>query len=286
MNKKKYVIWAVVFLVAAAVIAVAAILGSRLWESSEPEEPPLAEETEEPEVEEPVEEEPVEEEPAEEEPYTSPIDWDALAQRNPDIYAWLEIPGTNIDYAVLQSDLDDEYYLHLDEDGNYVTQGSLFTQATYNNRDMTDPVTIIYGHHMKSGAMFGNLQQYYSDADTFAEYSDIVIYMPTQELHYTACAAVPYDNRHILYSYNDCQDEDSFHEFWESISSVRAISAQFNEDIDVSYGDHLLVLSTCLAGDNTHRYLVIGRLDEENSVLDADLFGAGTASLPEDPEIY
>ncbi len=269
MNKK-YLIIAIICLVIAAIIAVVAIMGSRLFGSSKTDGPPLVSEEPSPTVSD--SEEPEEEEEIVEEAYTSPIDWDALADQNTDIYAWLEIPGTDISYAVLQSDLDDEYYLRKDEDGNYAVQGSLFTQASYNNRDMTDPVTVIYGHHMKSGAMFGNLQAYYSDADTFAEYSDIVIYMPTQELHYTACAAVPYDNRHILYSFNDCADEDSFNSFWESISSVRAISAQFNEEIDVSYGDHLLVLSTCLASDNTQRYLVIGCLDEAASVLDSELF--------------
>ncbi|MCD8375354.1 MAG: class B sortase [Oscillospiraceae bacterium] len=252
MNKK-YLIAAIVCLVLAAAVAAAALLGSGLFGSSEAEEPPLVSVS--PSDDDEEEEEQKEEE---EETYVSPIDFQALWERNTDIFGWLDIPGTGISYALLQSAEDDALYLDHDEDGNYSANGSLFTEATYNSTDMTDPVTAIYGHHMKSGAMFGNLQKIYSDADDFAQYSEVIIYLPEREIDYTVCAAVPFDNRHLLYSY-DFESEYYFNLFWSDITSVRAISAQFNDNVEVSYGDHLIVLSTCLSGDNSKRYLVIAR---------------------------
>lgn len=257
MNKK-YAVLAVVCLLAGLCIAAAAVLGSRLFGSAQGEEPPLVSEASpSPDA---VESEPPET-TEEEEVYVSPIDFDALWERNPEIFGWLDIPGTVISYPMVQSATDNSFYLRRDVDGNYALDGSIFVE-NYNHTDMSDPVTLIYGHHMLSGAMFGTLQQTYSDAETFAECGQITIYLPEQELHYTVCAAVPYDNRHIMLSF-DFDNAYGFDLFWESITSVRAISAQFNEEVEVSYGDRLIVLSTCLSGDNTKRYLVAARLQEE-----------------------
>ncbi len=211
-------------------------------------------------------------------PYASSIDFQALEDRNKDIYAWLDIPGTSISYAVVQSNIEDEYYLRRDLDKNYAVAGSIFSQAGYNSKDMTDHVTIFYGHHMTNGTMFGNLQQIYSNAESFAEHNKIIVYLPDRELDYTVCAAVPFDNRHIMASF-DFNNEDSFNEFWDMVTSNTELTAQFDPNIDVEYGDHLLVLSTCLDGNNTRRYLVIAKLDEDEAEeLDE------TTEMPEENE--
>ena len=102
---------------------------------------------------------------AEPEPaYVSPIDFASLQERCPDIYAWLEIPDTDISYPVAQN-ADDTWYLTRDIDGNYSSDGTLFTESAYNGTDLTDPATVIYGHRMNSGAMFGTLQKTYSDRE-------------------------------------------------------------------------------------------------------------------------
>ena len=139
---------------------------------------------------------------AEPEPaYVSPIDFASLQERCPDIYAWLEIPDTDISYPVAQN-ADDTWYLTRDIDGNYSSDGTLFTESAYNGTDLTDPATVIYGHRMNSGAMFGTLQKTYSDPESFEAHREIVLYLPDQEIHATVFAAVPYDNRHILYNYD------------------------------------------------------------------------------------
>ena len=64
-------------------------------------------------------------EPAETEGYISPIDFDALQERNPDVVGWITIPGTNIDYPILHTD-DNETYLHQDIDGNESVSGAIY----------------------------------------------------------------------------------------------------------------------------------------------------------------
>lgn len=193
--------------------------------------------------------------------YESPIDFAKLRKQNPDIYGWLTIPGTEIDYPVLQNSEDDYLYMYHNVDRKDDKNGALFTEHEYNSNDFSDPVTIIYGHHMKSGAMFGNLQQIYTD--DFEGHRDVVIYTPEEELHYQVFAAVPYSNRHILYFYDKFQMEEAVEEFVEELLDTRAIGATVDDTFTVEEDNRLLVLSTCLQGNNTRRFLVVGKLVSE-----------------------
>lgn len=197
----------------------------------------------------------------EEELYQSPVDFQMLQEANPDIYAWLDIPGTDISYPLLQRGGDDAFYLTHDAEGNENQNGSLFTEETYNDISFADPVTVVYGHHMRNGLMFGRLQEYYSNAEDLAKYNEIIIYLPDRELHFEVFAAVPYDNRHILYNY-DFTDNRTFRLFFDSILSVREIEASFAEDAIVQSDEQVLILSTCLIGNGTKRFLVCTKLVE------------------------
>ena len=95
------------------------------------------------------------------------------AKENPDIYAWITIPGTKIDYPVLQSEEDNGYYLTHDQDGKENPSGALFTED-YNNKDFQDPITVIYGNNMEDGSMFGELDRY-SDGRYMEEHPYIYI---------------------------------------------------------------------------------------------------------------
>lgn len=237
----------------AAVLAVAIALYLlavyKPWQrGTAPEDPPLAEQPQ---------------AGQESTPYVSPIDFQALQRQNPDIYAWLDIPGTEISYPVVQNE-DDTYYLKRDTDGNHSENGSIFSESAYNGRSGDDAAVVLYGHHMRSGAMFGNLQQLFSDPASFSEHSELVLYYPDREQHYEVFAAVPYDNRHILYTYN-FENQRMRSAFLESIYGVRAIGAVLNADAFPGEGDQLLILSTCLQGDNRQRYLVLGKCTGDNS---------------------
>lgn len=192
-------------------------------------------------------------------PYESPVDFDVLWQTNPDIYAWLEIPNTDISYPLLQSSSDDTYYLDRGADGEYDYDGSLFTESTYNNRDFTDPLTVVYGHNKRDGKMFSNLQLYYSSQEDMAEREQIIIYLPDRELHFSVFAAVPFDNRHILYNY-DFTDERTFRLFFREVLSVHAMEAVYAEDALVLPEEQTLILSTCLEGNRAKRFLLCAKL--------------------------
>lgn len=195
------------------------------------------------------------------EPYVSPVDFEALWEVNTDAYAWLYIPGTEISYPILQHPKDDSWYLKRNLQGKQDSNGTLFTEASYNGKDFSDPLTIVYGHHTKNGSLFGTLQEAYSSPERLAEHSEIVIYLPDSELHFEVFAAVPYDNRHILYNY-DFSNKHTFRRFFNEILSIRALEAVFAEDASVQSDDQVLLLSTCLIGNRNKRFIVCGKLSQ------------------------
>ena len=87
------------------------------------------------------------------------IDWEMLKEENADIYAWIYIPNTNIDYPILQHPTDDNYYLQHNLDGSTGYPGCIFTQSM-NALDFTDSNTVIYGHNMGDGSMFHTLHEF------------------------------------------------------------------------------------------------------------------------------
>jgi sortase B len=93
------------------------------------------------------------------------IDLDALRQTNRQVLGWIQIPGTSVSYPLMDSQ-DNSDYLHLAWDGTSNSAGSIFLECQ-NQRDLSDFNTIIYGHRMRNGSMFGELR-HYSEQD-FAE---------------------------------------------------------------------------------------------------------------------
>ena len=79
--------------------------------------------------------------------------------QNPDVFAWLTVEGTRIDYPVAQHSRDDTYYLSHNIDGEETYYGAIFTELV-NKKTFEDPVTIIYGHAMLDDSMFGSLDYF------------------------------------------------------------------------------------------------------------------------------
>ena len=199
-----------------------------------------------------------------EEVYESPIDFEELQQTNPDIYAWLRIEDTSIDYAVVQNPSRDTYYLTHNSDGAIDLNGAIFSQATYNSDDFEDPVTVLYGHNMKTGAMFGNLRASYTDPEFFDEHKEITIYTPEEELTFQVFAAVPYSDELIPYKH-DFEEEKDYNNFFDGVFNIRDLSARYDVENKPVFGDRVLILSTCISGTDL-RFLVMASLksDHEN----------------------
>lgn len=193
----------------------------------------------------------------EEAPYVCPIDFEALWEQNTDIIAWLDIPDTNISYPILRSETDNSFYLDHNAKKQGDGSGSLFVED-YNCRELTDPVTIIYGHRMPNGTFFGTLQKTYENAEGFEVHRTIHLYMPEREETYRVVAAVPYSSNHILYNYDFTQSWEHY-SFFDRVYMVRSLSAQLDLDGYPEFGEKCLILSTCLAGNRQNRFLVIGK---------------------------
>ena len=190
----------------------------------------------------------------------NPIDFASLRVENPDIYAWIYIPDTNVNYPVLQNPTDDSYYLKHDKDGNYSEAGAIYSQLA-NKTDFSDPVTVLYGHNMNSGGMFATLH-YFENKDFFDSHQDMYIYTDGHILTYRVISAYQYDNRHILNSFN-FTDKAVVQKYFNTVLNPDSLVKNVREDVQLSAdSDKIVQLSTC-TGDANHlvrRYLVTGVL--------------------------
>ena len=102
-----------------------------------------------------------------------------LQAKYPDIAGWLTVPGTKIDYPFVWHE-DNDHYLRRDLNGDYALAGTLFLDSRC-SPDFSARNTIIYGHHMKNGSMFGTLKAF-ADKDFFDANTSGTIYLPRQTL--------------------------------------------------------------------------------------------------------
>ena len=124
---------------------------------------------------------------------TVTVDFAALQEINPDVVAWIRIPGV-LEYPVVRGG-DNSYYLNHTVQKTYNIAGSIFLDYR-NERDFSDSKNIIYGHNMKDGSMFHVLRNY-QDIDFFQEHTNMEVYLPDgRSLNYqiTACEQVPADS--------------------------------------------------------------------------------------------
>lgn len=182
-----------------------------------------------------------------------PVDFEALQKRNPDAYAWITVPGTPIDYPILQDPDDNSYYLTHTIDREEKAEGAIYTE-NYNSTDFEDANTLIYGHDMRNGTMFRSLLEY-QDRAFFDKNKEIIIYTPDAIRHYEIFAAYPYDNRHILLSF-DFADRSVYRQYLDSIFSIRDMNACIDTSVEVDTDDKIITLSTCYGAQREKRYLV------------------------------
>lgn len=196
-----------------------------------------------------------------------PVKFEELQAVNPDVYAWITVPGTDIDYPILQHASDNSYYLMHNIDGSYGYPGCIYTE-NMNSKDFTDNNTVIYGHNMKNGSMFAQLHKF-EDPDFFNENREVLIYLPDEVLHYTIFAAHIYDDRHLLYSF-DFTDPEVYQKYLDSIFSTRDMSANIDKDITVTTDDQIITLVTCIGSQPNNRLLVQAVLTDREAGTEAE----------------
>jgi sortase B len=184
------------------------------------------------------------------------LDWDELHEQNEDIYAWIYIPNTNIDYPILQHPTDLNYYIDYNIDGTKGYPGCICTQY-YNSKDFNDPNTIVYGHNMKNGTMFRTLHNY-EDEEFFNDNPYVYIFTPETTYVYEIFAACTVSDEHLMYAYDFWKYGD-YNSFISDICNSRAMTNQVREGSEAVYGDYLLTLSTCVSGQSNKRWIVVGK---------------------------
>lgn len=189
------------------------------------------------------------------------VDIKALQEnKNEDIYAWITVPGTVIDYPVLQHPEELDYYLDHNVDHSSGYPGCIYSQKL-NSKEWDDPNTVLYGHNMKNGSMFAGLH-HYEDPEFLEENQYIYIFTQNHVRVYHIFGAYEYDNRHLLLAM-DTTDPAIFARYLVEIQNLKGMRDNFLEEVPVSIENYLLTLETCINNKPDKRYIVQAVLETE-----------------------
>lgn len=177
--------------------------------------------------------------------YKPKYDFNVLREENEDIIAWINIPGTKVDYPILFDGTDK--YLHTNLNGEDSVSGSIYVDMAASNV-LDDEINIIYGHHMKNGSMFADIDEF-SEKDFWDGHPEVNIFLEDRELRLTPIMSV------VGASDTDLRE----------VKDVESLKA-FCEDKAITNGKipeewtQMYVLVTCnYTGNNYKTYLFCGR---------------------------
>ena len=172
---------------------------------------------------------------------------------NPDVLGWLTIDDTHIDYPVVIGETDMEY-VNKDVYGDFALSGSIFMYSD-NARDLSDAYTLVYGHHMDNGAMFGDVVEFVN-TDYFESHQTGTLYLPdaTYTIEIFACVQVDAFDSMI---YDPLAQNGDVSELLNYVDEI-AVQSRY---IGVQPTDKVIGLSTCAEAETNGRVVIFGRLD-------------------------
>ena len=184
--------------------------------------------------------------------------YEKLYQKNKKIVGWISIDGTKIDYPVMQT-VNNEYYLDHNYNQEYDKNGSIFMDKdctpAFPNTNM-----IIYGHHMKSGRMFGDLNRY-SKKEYYEKHPSIrfdTIYEEgLYDIMYVFRSRI-YNADEVVFKYYQFIDVNSADEFYSAMDEMSRM-ALYDTGVTAEYGDKLITLSTCDNSETDGRFVVVAK---------------------------
>ena len=189
-------------------------------------------------------------------------------KKYPDVFGFIQIPNAtqcaiSKGHYLAQSPkstksstgYDDDYYLQRDLDGKTNKAGSLYIQAHYNKSDLSDPVTVIYGHNMADGSMFHSLMSYTEKSAW--DYNSLIFFDTLKERHIYKIFAVfkTSANAGKGFSYHQFVDAQNETEFNDFVTNCKNLSF-YDTGITPKYGDKIICLSTCEYTLNNGRLVV------------------------------
>nr|WP_289765313.1 class B sortase [uncultured Acetatifactor sp.] len=181
-----------------------------------------------------------------------------LLLKNRKLIGWVKIDDTYIDYPVMQT-TDNEYYLDHNMNQEYDKNGTIFMDK---DCDVLKPSTnfILYGHHMKNGRMFGQLDQYKNES-FYKEHPlisfDTIYEKGTYQIMYVFRAKV-YKETEIVFKYYQFIEANGEQEFDSAMEEMAALSL-YDTGVTAQYGDQLLTLSTCDYQETDGRFVVVAK---------------------------
>ena len=190
---------------------------------------------------------------------------------NPDTAGWLSIDGTVIDYPVMQTPSDEQYYLNRDFDGKYSAYGCIIADTdsvigtgtkanNYDDGSIPSTNIILHGHNMKNGTMFGGLDKY-RDQTYEKSHSRIKFSSLYEEREYEICAVFlsqvykKSDDVFKYYQFFNADTEEEFNDFYSNIKSM----SMYDTGVDSAYGDEFLTLSVCAYHVDNGRLVVVAK---------------------------
>lgn len=180
------------------------------------------------------------------------VDFDTLRSVNDDVIGWIYIEALDgVSYPVVKGD-DNETYLHMTYEGNYNFAGTIFIDYE-NSADFSDCNTLVYGHNMKNDSMFGKLDEFVKNAETYAKSKYFWILTPDADYRYE-----------IVSAYTTAVDSATYtlfkgpgKEFQSYLDTIRGYSAIETSVRDLTIKDKIVTLSTC-TGNSSTRFVVQG----------------------------
>ncbi len=186
---------------------------------------------------------------------TAEIDFAALKEENPDIFAWIYIPDTQIDYPVLQSEEADDFYENHNAYGQEDDSGAVYIELA-NLTSMCDFNTVLHGKtEPDESGLFADLYRF-ADPDFFEEHEKIYLYLDGNVLTYEIFAAYERENTSLIRTYDftyiaGCQ------QFLDDLYGAREMNKNLREGWDDLTPYHFLITLTTQKEDNAEKQFIV-----------------------------
>lgn len=191
------------------------------------------------------------------------VDFRALKEENPEIFAWIYIPDTSIDAPVAQSGESDEYYASHNITKENDENGALYIEAA-NLTSMCDFNTVIHGNTAEDGesGLFAELYQF-SDPDYFDSHEQMYLYLEDNVLTYEIFAAYERENNSLIRTY-DFTYLSGCDQFLKDMYSIRSMNMMIRSGWeDVTPYHFLVTLTTSRGKDSDSQFVVLAALIED-----------------------
>jgi len=183
--------------------------------------------------------------------------FDDLKLINSDVFGWLTVYGTNIDYPVVQGQ-DNIKYVNTDAKGKHALSGAIFLDAR-SSPNFADFSSIVYGHHMENNVMFGEIGLF-SNRDYFDVHEHGMLYFEGEEhgLDFFAFVkADAYDTDVFRVRITEQEEQQAY------LDMLLDMAVHVRSDMSVTTNDRIVLLATCSASATNGRDILIGKITDD-----------------------